>query len=295
MIELKKEDFLWKCYERYYKYAPAPKPPRSICNFFWKAVGGMFAWVFWDSMILVTGTVILAMFLGLIWAFKEVDGFNNPVPYGMVLFLSIFCLGFINLGFFVVRYVEFWRTKEKTGAIVLASTAIVAALAFLSFVISLGFKGAREWDWVYLLYGLITTVGICAGMGAIFGILVFFSAESSTGKVIRAYLGSFKDWACPLVSSPWDNLPQETPTQETADVERADVDGIYSIPGPIPVLGYLLRCSKCKRKILVESFLNGSSHVMHVAAKCAECMPSTEHLKSTHPEVVNQIEEWVKP
>lgn len=69
-------------------------------------------------------------------------------------------------------------------------------------------------------------------------------------------------------------------------------DDTFYIDGRFPLMGYMLSCSKCGRKILVETALCGTNHNIGVFATCAECLSPDGKFQEDHPEVVKKIEEW---
>ena len=60
-------------------------------------------------------------------------------------------------------------------------------------------------------------------------------------------------------------------------------------------VNYLLKCSRCNRKILVATFLNGSNHNTMVTATCAECLRDKIDAKyaEDNPEEADRIDEWI--
>ena len=62
------------------------------------------------------------------------------------------------------------------------------------------------------------------------------------------------------------------------------------------VLTYYCKCSKCRRKILVQMLTLGTSHDLYVTATCAECLKRygiDEEYARENPDDARRIEEWV--
>lgn len=59
------------------------------------------------------------------------------------------------------------------------------------------------------------------------------------------------------------------------------------------VMEYLIQCSKCKRKILVEMPMIGVPHHTGISAMCGECLVVADSFKSVYPEQAKEIEEWL--
>lgn len=60
----------------------------------------------------------------------------------------------------------------------------------------------------------------------------------------------------------------------------------------IGLMGYLLQCPVCNRKIIVETALIGANHNASVFATCAECLKVNDKFAEEYFEIVNQIENW---
>lgn len=60
------------------------------------------------------------------------------------------------------------------------------------------------------------------------------------------------------------------------------------------VAGNMLECFSCKRKILLEVVVNGTQHHSGDTVTCADCLHINEEFRDEHPEIVEQIEEWMK-
>jgi hypothetical protein len=75
-----------------------------------------------------------------------------------------------------------------------------------------------------------------------------------------------------------------------------DADTLFvQSPGQPPVVGYLLRCPACGRKVLVEVALLGTNHNLSVSATCAECLPPLlPGIARRHPDVAARLERWVR-
>jgi hypothetical protein len=59
-----------------------------------------------------------------------------------------------------------------------------------------------------------------------------------------------------------------------------------------PTVGYLLECPGCKRKIVVETAINGTDHNISVSVTCGECV-NLEELSKSNPSVAGQIAIWL--
>jgi len=69
------------------------------------------------------------------------------------------------------------------------------------------------------------------------------------------------------------------------------IDNVSNMPSwPIGLLGYLLACPKCGKKIIVETTLNGSNHNMSMSAICADCWELNESFKQKFPDKSQEIE-----
>lgn len=62
-----------------------------------------------------------------------------------------------------------------------------------------------------------------------------------------------------------------------------------------PYVYYMLACSICGRKTLVEMRINGSNHVLTIVVNCAACLPnpSPEAFVKQQPEAAAKIQEWL--
>jgi hypothetical protein len=70
----------------------------------------------------------------------------------------------------------------------------------------------------------------------------------------------------------------------------------YYIDGQIPMVGNMLCCQKCGRKILVEIAMCGVSHNLSnlsIAATCGECLRLGEAFKQSYPSQAEKIEKWL--
>lgn len=54
-------------------------------------------------------------------------------------------------------------------------------------------------------------------------------------------------------------------------------------------------CAECGRRILVEIFVNGSSHNVAVIAICADCItiPFNQKFEEEYPEATKDIIDWI--
>ena len=72
----------------------------------------------------------------------------------------------------------------------------------------------------------------------------------------------------------------------------------YYIDGKFGVMGHLVACGKCGRKIIVENVLIGTNHNISVIAKCADCFEISETFRRDYPNDAEEIEalvnEWKK-
>lgn len=61
------------------------------------------------------------------------------------------------------------------------------------------------------------------------------------------------------------------------------------IPGG---MGHMLKCRKCKRKILVSMGLIGTVHHMGTCVVCAECLEVVEEFRKQHPDIAKRLDDW---
>ncbi|MCK9458156.1 MAG: hypothetical protein M0R80_00570 [Proteobacteria bacterium] len=70
----------------------------------------------------------------------------------------------------------------------------------------------------------------------------------------------------------------------------------YYIPAPeggFACQGYLLTCSKCGKKIIVETVINGTNHNVSVMAICADCVELNNKFKEGQPELAKEIQDKI--
>ncbi len=77
-------------------------------------------------------------------------------------------------------------------------------------------------------------------------------------------------------------------------------DNTYYIEGDctdptkqMPLIGYLLKCVKCNRKIHVDAILIGVNHTLSVSACCAECLEIRDEFRQDHPDIAEKIDKWI--
>jgi len=218
MIQLRKDDFLWRCYDRYYQGentferaddangVSQPPHPHSICNFFWKAVGGLIKSWCWDSNPLIAFPILVLVCSVLIYGISAVilHGKTGMVGIMYVLSSMVFCL--LSFLFVVIRWVGYWEKQGRKGRIVnsISVTAFVVLL-FSTWFSTFFITKEAPWEPIYLLYGFSAVSAICMSFLWLIGICyLLFSKKSPTGQVITSYLGSFKDKVCPMVKAPWE-------------------------------------------------------------------------------------------
>lgn len=59
------------------------------------------------------------------------------------------------------------------------------------------------------------------------------------------------------------------------------------------VMGHMVECGKCKRKILVEMPLIGVPHHTGVQVTCGDCLVLADSFRNEYPEQAKQVEEWL--
>lgn len=217
MIQLKETDFLWKCYKRYYDDMLKPPVPGSICNFWWKSVGGMVKWLFWDCPFFIIGPIAFALTALCIWGSIALDAWVSFFP-GILFFALCVATGLFSLFLIIFRYGEYWDNKGVLGKWMQGIGAIGIGTAVLSFIFSFMWRDALNkggpWLPIYVLWGFLTVLSILVLLAVIVASVYCFSNHSTSGKVVRAYLGSFKSWVCPLVKAPWEESDGKDKTEE---------------------------------------------------------------------------------
>jgi len=203
MIQLRESDFLWKCYVRYYKsdLFQLPPHPRSVCNFFWKAVGGMFMYVFWDMYVIIAGPMF-AIISVLLWLVAIV---TTKHCYCVPLFMAALLMTIATITFGTLRWIAYWERK-KVGGVVNFSVLSFVVFGICSGMCSMPFSGsASNWQPIHLLYGACVVVGIVGiVVGIVGGAVLILNAAFSKEQVLKSYLESFKSRVCPLVKAPWE-------------------------------------------------------------------------------------------
>jgi len=73
-------------------------------------------------------------------------------------------------------------------------------------------------------------------------------------------------------------------------------DNTFYIPGNagISLMGHLLKCTKCGRKIAMQVGLIGTVHHVQPSVTCGECLDIDQAFATQYPEVTEQLEEWKK-
>jgi len=204
MIQLNETDLLWKCYKRYYSQHLQPPHPHSVCNYFWKSIGGLVLYVVCDLSFF-----ILTPFLALIcWYFAP--DFSSPeqpnVVWGVswLIFIIISALyTFLKSANFLVKHFG-----DRTVGIV--------ALLIIDLLLSLTISPIKDYGIFYgLMWGAIYLNSAILAVVVIFLLILWLatiifvagvdnSNKSNTKKVVIAYCKSFKDKLCPLVKAPWE-------------------------------------------------------------------------------------------
>jgi hypothetical protein len=74
----------------------------------------------------------------------------------------------------------------------------------------------------------------------------------------------------------------------------ASEDTVYYIESnDMPLMGHLLECSQCGRKIHVGMVLIGQPHHTGIQATCGECL-SLEDVEKNHPKIAAKMKKWLK-
>lgn len=213
MIQLKETDLMWKAYKRYYKDQQCLHP-KSLCNLFWKSVGGMFKYAFWDTLVFLTAPV-----LGLAtWGSLEL---KNCVPNGEWLAVPVAFLAFgatiTSLMFVLCRGME-WACRTNREWLI-PTALVVLMVGFMSVVFGLIYGSPfTVWNFVY---GFLTL----AGFAALFCLGMYLydkynDPTSQTGSIIKTYFFAVKDRVCPRVLIPGETNPQVTQDEIRTDGER---------------------------------------------------------------------------
>jgi hypothetical protein len=179
----------------------------------------MINWVWEDSPFMVIAPLLFAIVFGLISLSIELDIW----PHNQGMSVSRLILVVLPLILLVisssVTAILFLGTSFF-HSLLSENVKVCAALTGIALIFSCVFAGMfassnKAWEWIFLLYGFLIVVGIVAFIAAIGCVCFLLAPTSTTGKVIRAYLGSFKNWACPLVKAPWEASLPETKEEKS--------------------------------------------------------------------------------
>lgn len=220
MIQLKETDFLWKMYKRWYqsekfKYEGGCPHPRSLCNFFWKSMGGVWMTLFWDLPFLLTAP----LFVGVAWGMSELTDLNKKdanfldiiqafVLFGFVVAAVVHVIG--RLMDMAVRRNQEWMIPAVILGMVFCGLSCLMAIVF----------GKPLTFWKFL-----GGAGILAG--TVFALLAIFylwdrfrDPESQTGRVVGEYVGAVKRRICPRILIPGETPPGEKKNETGLEGER---------------------------------------------------------------------------
>lgn len=202
MIQLKEDDFMWKMYKRYYQgayFTPTPPHPKTLCNFFWKAVGGMWLKLFWDMTVFLP-VAVFGVFAVLGW-------WGAPSPEAKVIDVGgLVCCLIMVASLVVIACVTIgrllaWceRTHNEWLIVVLIAVAACCGIA-----LALGglYKAEGRPVWLLFIYGALTEIGIVAVILGIAFTMYWFNNDTGTGNVIKQYLRAVKNRVCPLIKVP---------------------------------------------------------------------------------------------
>lgn len=209
MIQIRENDFLWKWYKVYYKEISPPPHPKSVCNFFWKSVGGIFKYIWDDSPSFVVIPIFILVLAGLMFLDSFIDPSDDKgffyIFCSLLFVLSLMVYTAFISAFILYRGNNFLNNKGKFGKIIKNIFGYVFIYMIFSFVFSLAFKGKDEhWQLIYLWYGMLLTGVFCITFSIVLFIIWFFSKDTPTKQLITAYFMAVKNQVCPLVKAPWE-------------------------------------------------------------------------------------------
>lgn len=198
MIQLKEDDFLWRMYKRFYAGQREIPHPRTVCNFFWKAMRGMCLKLIWDTNILCP-----VLLFGSILAFSILGSYYSESD--SVLNVLTFFTSLISGSAFVIvtcgRFLWWAERNEKQWVPVVVMAVVV--LVFLSF--GLGSKYARDYE-ISLISGAIlgglTLLALLTLLVGFILVMYWLNNDTNTCKVLKSNLIAFKTKICPLIKVP---------------------------------------------------------------------------------------------
>lgn len=205
-MKIQENDLLWRWYLRYYKYEKEIPEPKSLCPYFWSAMGGLVTIIVVDLALYITLPVALAALVGYVYLIGSIDYFrytkNDLVAISIVipgLILMIGCL-ILVVGKFVA-WMERSVRRTKWVVSILLTTCIVL-LVYSVFTA----KPQPNPNWKEELIKGLIAIGVGWGivMGGIALYYLVFRPASLTrlGQQVIAFFKGVKRGVCPLVDPP---------------------------------------------------------------------------------------------
>jgi hypothetical protein len=188
--------FLWRRYCQYYGKDVLPPHPKSLCNYFWKAMGGTVKWLFMDVTAFLIFPVSLALTIYLLMNVKSISD-DSWGRIGMALAALGLTLWTGLLGTF--RFFSFICNKFGDGYAILVG--VLLGFVALIGLVSVGIAGkAADWTWWHLLWSALLIFGvIVVFMGGVFIKETYYDGRPS---ILRDLFMAVKNKVCPLVTPP---------------------------------------------------------------------------------------------
>lgn len=203
-MKIQETDLLWKLYLRYYRGEDIPEP-KSLCPYFWKAVGGLLKVFFCDLALYVTLPLVTLAAVGYAaFIYYTMSGVSSPwiifptVAPALFLYLSIVILPFVHF----IRWIE---SRPPTTQKRFFTTFFVATgVLLVYFVLRSEPKLVPNWR-EELLTGLMW-VGVSWGLVVVGAVLyhcvICPAGVTRLGRQLILFLKSVKRGVCPLVDPP---------------------------------------------------------------------------------------------
>jgi hypothetical protein len=203
VIQLKETDLMWKVYCRYYKGYSEPPHPNSLCNFFWKSVGGMLAYLSWDLPAFLVISVLYTLTYG---AGSLAENLNGN-SFQFLAILSFMFLGVASLVVTVSRFADWCQRTNRQHLGGLAFLAVI--VGFFTFLFGL-LWGGKEGGVMSFVYGFFTTLVVGGGLCGYFYLYDRWKdPNSQTGAIIKEYYLAVKSRVCPRIMIPGEGQTQE--------------------------------------------------------------------------------------
>jgi hypothetical protein len=208
-MKISDNNFLWKCYQRAYRDKPF-QHPRSLCRFFWVALGGFLTMFILDWSFKLFWPCCLVVAVASIWLIHLYEDSLPPVvlvPLVAVINISSFLVLLIPL-FRFGRWLE--SQPRRTRHLVCGFNITL----FLIVPLAVGLT-ATDVNWPQFLrssgLALSILLGLFLAMVLVRAGYLFIYHRASmieTGRTILAFLKTSKEKVCPPVELP-DSYPTE--------------------------------------------------------------------------------------